>query len=144
MWQSYCDERKRTKKYMVGKSAEISMKKLARYPVEVSIAALEASIAGGYQGIFPESVKPSTVAAIKEQKPPPDPEKLQSRHNPRCWLYKSEWPIVQAHIDRHQNDMHPKTYELAKMEFAKMAPGMQDDIAEMAFQHRTGLEMKLP
>jgi hypothetical protein len=74
----------------------------------------------------------------------PDPEKLQSRHNPRCWLYKSEWPIVQAHIDRHQNDMHPKTYELAKMEFAKMAPGMQDDIAEMAFQHRTGLEMKLP
>lgn len=74
----------------------------------------------------------------------PDPEKLQSRHNPRCWLYKSEWPIVQAHIDRHKNDMHPKTYELAKMEFAKMPPQIQDDIAEIAYQHRTGLEMKLP
>ncbi len=69
------EHRKSKRKPFTKMAWSATIKKLARFPVHIRIAAIENSIANGWQGVFPENVK----SAAPDRKPHQDETKLPSQ-----------------------------------------------------------------
>lgn len=69
----YYEHRNEIKKKITERGLNMLIKKLSAHPAEIAIQALEDSIAGGYQGVFPQNVKKGGNQSFNRQ----DKEDLQ-------------------------------------------------------------------
>lgn len=60
-WKEFIAFRSKLKKPLLPESVDAQLKTLARYGEPVALLAIEASIANGWQGLFPEKIKPPSA-----------------------------------------------------------------------------------
>jgi hypothetical protein len=66
-WDAWAKSRREAGKAHTPNTVKLALRKLARFPIEVAVAAVWAAAEGGWQGIFPEKIAPP------KPNPPPSP-----------------------------------------------------------------------
>ena len=75
-WKEFMTFRSKLKKPLLPESVNAQLKTLARYGEAIATQSIEASIGNGWQGLFPEKIKPQQIGAAPKPTPLRPPQKL--------------------------------------------------------------------